>query len=151
MPITWLWLGTTTGLYRGHAGDVEWQRFAGVTGALQNDWVTALAVHGGKLYVGTYSGGIVRLVGTAATQVAPGWVNPGGLTLVGDRLYAATQDGLRASDDGIATGATSPRCRARTPRRSRGSGRRSSSVRGAALPSSARSRSGGPRSAATGD
>ncbi len=96
----WLWLGTTTGLYRGHAGDVEWQRFAGITGALKNDWVTALAVHGTQLYVGTYSGGIVRIEGTAATQVAPGWVNPGGLTFVGERLYAATQDGLRATDDG---------------------------------------------------
>ena len=96
----WIWLGTTTGLYRGHAGDLEWQRFAGVTGALKNDWVTALAVHGTQLFVGTYNGGIVRIDGTAATQVSEGWVNPGGLTLVGERLYAATQDGLRSTDDG---------------------------------------------------
>ena len=96
----WIWLGTTTGLYRGHAGDIAWQRFAGVTGSLQNDWVTALAVRGTQLFVGTYSGGIVRMDDGTATQVSPGWVNPGGLTLVGERLYAATQDGLRATDDG---------------------------------------------------
>ena len=91
----WLWLGTTTGLYRGHAGDATWMRFAGITGALQSDWVTAIAVRGEQIFVGTYSGGIVRIDGTAATQLAPGWVNPGGLVFVGDTLYAATQDGLQ--------------------------------------------------------
>ena len=96
----WLWLGTTTGLYRGHAGDTEWQRFSVVTGHLKDDWVIAMAIQGDALYVGTYNGGVVRFDGTTATHVADGWVNPGGLAVLGDRLYAATQDGLRTSDDG---------------------------------------------------
>lgn len=88
-----LLLGTTTGLYRGR--DDRWQRFAGVTGALANDWVTSLAVRGDTVYIGTYNGGVTSLVGEKTTHVADGWVNPGGLAFVGDVLYAATQDGLR--------------------------------------------------------
>ena len=96
----WLWLGTTTGLYRGHAGDTAWQRFSVVTGHLHDDWVIAMVKKGDALYVGTYNGGIVRFDGTTATHVTDGWVNPGGLAVIGERLYAATQDGLRVSDDG---------------------------------------------------
>jgi ligand-binding sensor domain-containing protein len=96
----WLWLGTTTGLYRGHAGDTAWQRFSVVTGHLHDDWVIAMAMTGDALYVGTYNGGIVRFDGTTATHVADGWVNPGGLAVIGERIYAATQDGLRVTDDG---------------------------------------------------
>jgi hypothetical protein len=88
-----LLLGTATGLYRGR--DDHWQRFSAVTRALANDWVTALAVRGETVYIGTYSGGIVSLTGDATRQLAPGWVNPGGLTFVDDVLYAATQEGLR--------------------------------------------------------
>jgi ligand-binding sensor domain-containing protein len=94
----WIWLGTTTGLYRGHAGDTEWQRFGVVTGHLKDDWVVALALHGDALYVGTYNGGVAKLVDTTATHVTDGWVNPGGLLVDGDRIYASTQDGLKMSD-----------------------------------------------------
>jgi len=88
-----LLLGTTTGLYRGR--DDTWRRFAGITGALANDWVTALALRGDTVYIGTYNGGVTSLVGDKPTHLADGWVNPGGLAFVGDVLYAATQDGLR--------------------------------------------------------
>jgi two component regulator with propeller domain len=88
-----LWLGTTTGLYRS-AGDT-WQRFAMATGQLRDDWVTALAVRDGEVYAGTYHGGITKLDRElAASQVGDGWINPGGLTFDGDRLLAATMDGL---------------------------------------------------------
>jgi hypothetical protein len=52
-------------------------------------------VRGDTVYIGTYNGGVVSLVGEKATQISAGWVNPGGLAFVGDALYAATQDGLR--------------------------------------------------------
>jgi hypothetical protein len=96
-----LWLGTTTGVYRGFEGDRPWQRFSLATGHLSDDWVMALAVRGDELYAGTYKGGLVKLTasagapaGFAATFVRGGWVNPGGLVLDGDRLLLATMDGL---------------------------------------------------------
>lgn len=96
-----LWLGTTTGVYRGFEDDRPWQRFSLATGHLSDDWVMALAARGDALYAGTYKGGVVKLAasaeapsGFAATAVRPGWVNPGGLVLDGARLLAATMDGL---------------------------------------------------------
>jgi ligand-binding sensor domain-containing protein len=99
-----LWLGTTTGLHRGPLPraatkdeDVTgWRRFSLATGHLRDDWVMALALHGTSVWVGSYKGGVVRFDGDRATHVADGWVNPGGLTVDGDRILVATQDGLRA-------------------------------------------------------
>lgn len=96
-----LWLGATTGVYRGFEDDRPWQRFSLATGHLSDDWVMALAARGDALYAGTYKGGVVKLAASAeapsgfsATAVRPGWVNPGGLVLDGGRLLAATMDGL---------------------------------------------------------
>lgn len=108
-----LWLGTTTGLYRGPAtpwtdkdpdGNGGWQRFAVATGALGDDWVTALAVQGTSIWAGTYRHGVVRFdaaaraPGATATALGGGWINPGGLTWDGATLYASTMDGLLAGD-----------------------------------------------------
>jgi hypothetical protein len=98
-----LWLGTTTGLYRGRPGDAEWQRFSFAGGALRDDWITALVTRGRSIYAGTYNAGITRfdLPGAdapdapiTATQLGDGWINPGGLAFDGDRLLASTMDGL---------------------------------------------------------
>lgn len=103
-----LWLGTTTGLYRGSESATTWQRFAVATKHLRDDWVTALAVSRDALFVGTYHGGVTRLelASTAATQLGDGWINPGGLALDGDRLLAATMDGLRSGDGTTASWTT---------------------------------------------
>jgi hypothetical protein len=111
-----LWLGTTTGVYRGPATGwstkdgaddaaavaERWQRFSVATGHLKDDWVTALAVKDGVVFAGTYNGGITRLDDDGdrivATQLAGGWINPSGLRWDGDRLLAATMDGLVAGD-----------------------------------------------------
>lgn len=103
-----LWLGTTTGLYRGRDTDDTWDRFSMATGALADDWVTALAVKDDRVVAGTYHGGVTEFTlppdgdGTiTSAHLGDGWVNPGGLTFDGDRLLAATMDGLA-----IRTGST---------------------------------------------
>lgn len=132
-----LWLGTTTGLYRGpkagwttkDGADDEatlleppgpqpeapgpqpqgrWRRLSVATGHLHDDWVTALAVRGDVVWAGTYNGGISRIDGDVATQLGGGWINPSGLTWDGDRLLAATMEGLVAGDGQTATWATTP-------------------------------------------
>jgi ligand-binding sensor domain-containing protein len=112
-----LWIGTTAGLYYGQG--TAFRRAALATGELTDDWVTALAVDGPDVFVGTYSGGVTRLRtgggGLEWTHLGGGYINPGGLTVLGDRLYAATMDGalVRAKDgdavawnalDGVAPG-----------------------------------------------
>jgi pimeloyl-ACP methyl ester carboxylesterase len=37
-----IWLGTTTGLYRGRSDGATWTRYSVATGALKDDWVMAL-------------------------------------------------------------------------------------------------------------
>ncbi len=119
-----LWLGTTTGLYRGPlpAADLAgagaeppWQRFSLATGQLPDDWITALATRASEpnvVYAGTYSHGLVRLSPAASasasasaasshlsvTLLRDGWINPGGLGFDGGRLLAATMDGLVSVD-----------------------------------------------------
>jgi ligand-binding sensor domain-containing protein len=104
-----LWLGTTTGLYRGDDTAGEWKRFSLATGDLRDDWVTALVTRDRALYAGTYKGGVTRFdVGASVTvtQLGEGWINPNGLALDGETLLAATMDGLRVGDGATAAWTT---------------------------------------------
>ena len=123
-----VWLGTTTGLYRGRLDDRAWTRFSVATGHLRDDWVMALAVRGGAVWAGTYKGGVTRFDrrcappddaaartseagpcdGDAATPLGDGWVNPGGLVWIGDTLHASTMEGVRIGDGQTATWSTVP-------------------------------------------
>ena len=113
----WLWLGTTRGLYRGRS-DADWQRYSVASGHLRDDWVMALSIAHGSVWVGTYKGGVTRLTRESgmrgdeqtarnqaeagefrATVVGDGWINPGGLAWHGDTLYAATMEGLFIGDE----------------------------------------------------
>ena len=94
-----LWLGTSKGLYRWFPGQRRYERYSVSSGHLADDYVTALALHGGAVYVGTYNSGVTRLVpkdgGLEATQLGGGWVNFGGLRVHAGTLYASTMTGLR--------------------------------------------------------
>jgi ligand-binding sensor domain-containing protein len=107
----WLWLGTTKGLYRVGPKNQR-QRMSVASGHLQDDWVMAIAPHGGAMWIGTYKGGVTRLDLAAentyqATQIGSGWINPGGLAWHGDTLHAATMDGhLSVKGAALAAGLT---------------------------------------------
>jgi ligand-binding sensor domain-containing protein len=93
-----LYVGTASGLYYGRDG--RYERASLAHGELADDWVTALAVDGRDVYVGTYSKGVTRLrfqsAGgrPAAEPLGGGFINAEGLVVSGGRLYAATMDGL---------------------------------------------------------
>lgn len=104
-----LLVGTTSGLYRVRGAwtreDAKAAERASVANdLLDDDWVTALAVSGDDVLVGTYAHGVTRLRGGAggwapnAGRLGGGYVNPSGLVTDGGRVYAATMDGLLVRD-----------------------------------------------------
>jgi hypothetical protein len=92
-----LFLGTTAGLYYGKDG--QFRRASVASGTLEDDWVTALAVDGEDVFVGTYSKGVTHLRFGApelqAVHLGGGYVNAAGLVEHDGRLYAATMEGAR--------------------------------------------------------
>ncbi len=89
-----LWLGTNAGLFIGKPGK-PFRRLSKLTGELNDDWITALAFHGDRAFVGSYSGGVTELTKTfAATRLGGGYINPDGLRVLDGKLHAATMDGL---------------------------------------------------------
>ncbi len=106
----WIWLGTTTGLFRGKPDDTAWTRYSVATGHLRDDWVMSIVTRGHSIWVGTYKGGVTRFdttdAGVTTTPLGEGWVNPGGLRLIGDTLFASTMEGVRIGDGASATWTT---------------------------------------------
>lgn len=111
-----LFVGTPSGLGALRDRKVLWRMATGDE-KLPHPWVTALLVHQGQLYVGTYGGGVARgavadLASAASSAAVPPlerfleserWkVNTGGLAAWNGRCYVATDgDGLfRLSRDG---------------------------------------------------
>jgi ligand-binding sensor domain-containing protein len=99
-----LWLGTTNGLFR--VRGERFRRFAVASADVPDDWITALALDGPAVWVGTYAGGVARITADARgrdvgrTALADVHVNPAGLSVHGGRVYAATMEGLYVRDDG---------------------------------------------------
>jgi ligand-binding sensor domain-containing protein len=97
-----LLVGASTGLYVRRQGETKWTRYGVASGELPDDWVTAIAVEGDDVFVGTYAGGVARLTlgGESAPpkslKIGGGFVNVGGLSIAGGKLYASTMDGLLA-------------------------------------------------------
>jgi len=104
-----LFVGTPSGLGAVSGGKVAWRVTAG-EGRLPHPWVTALALRGDGLYIGTYGGGVTRRVAGAepkgqfeAFPETEGLkVNAGCLVEAGGRLYMGTdgQGLFRLSRDG---------------------------------------------------
>ncbi|MDB4998326.1 MAG: hypothetical protein JWM74_5758, partial [Myxococcaceae bacterium] len=100
MPSGLLLVGASNGLYAGHASNAAaWRRWSVASNELADDWVTALAVHGPDVFVGTYSQGVTRIHGiesahTTSDHLGGGYVNLGGLALLDGTLTAATMSGL---------------------------------------------------------
>ena len=63
-------------------------------GELDDDWVTALAVEGDAVCVGTYAHGVTKLIGRTPTRLGGGYINANGLLVTQGTLHAATMDGL---------------------------------------------------------
>jgi ligand-binding sensor domain-containing protein len=111
-----LFAGTTSGLFFGPERAFSGRgrtlgRAAVVLDTLPDDWVTALAYRGGRLFAGTYSAGVAAFRVDASglekdeLDTSLGYVNPAGLALLDDgRLAVATMDGLRVG----ALGRTGP-------------------------------------------
>jgi ligand-binding sensor domain-containing protein len=94
-----LWIGTTQGLVR-YPKDGEWDRLSMIDGVLPDNWITSVVVDGDELWVGTYAAGVAKLTIEARGVADPrhfggGRINPAGLTLDGDLVYAATMGGLQ--------------------------------------------------------
>ncbi len=97
-----LWIGTSRGLFRWDVLRHKMRRYAIATGHLDEDWVTAIAVAGDDVWVGTYSRGVTHLSadshakkGYRAESLQGGPVNTAGLGLDAHGLWAATMNGLR--------------------------------------------------------
>jgi hypothetical protein len=94
-----LWLGSSRGLYRVPPRG-RFTRLSMAGGHLPDDWITAIAIHEGTVYAGTYRRGVVRLTsGEAGWNGEPlggGYVNFHGLRLEDGRLFAATMHGLKS-------------------------------------------------------
>jgi ligand-binding sensor domain-containing protein len=98
-----LWIGTSKGLYRWSRSRRRYARFSVSSGHLSDDWVTALAIDGRSIYVGTYNAGVCLLSKNKAAagewrskHLGGGWINFAGLTIRTRTLYAATMKGLRS-------------------------------------------------------
>ncbi|MEO8903141.1 MAG: hypothetical protein ABI488_13620 [Polyangiaceae bacterium] len=109
-----LFVGAINGLFWGdaraarHGGKLS--RASIVTGALPDDWVTALFVQGSRVHVGTYNSGVVSFqwaagqLNSESADPTLGYVNPAGVVATShDTLAFATMDGLRIGVPGKTT------------------------------------------------
>jgi ligand-binding sensor domain-containing protein len=107
-----LFAGASNGLFWAkissiRRGEATFQRASVVSGALPDDWVTALLVRGDRVHVGTYNAGVATLrldreqLRPESVDSSLGYVNPAGLVAIDDDVLAvATMDGLRFGTPG---------------------------------------------------
>lgn len=97
-----LFVGTLGGLAEIAGGRVE-RVFKDSNSNLDTNWVTALAEVRGRIFIGTYGGGIFELMPSGEirsfrAETGKFVVNPNALATDGRRLFAGTLDGLRVLD-----------------------------------------------------
>ncbi|OLE55475.1 MAG: hypothetical protein AUG51_03175 [Acidobacteria bacterium 13_1_20CM_3_53_8] len=77
--------------------------FTDTNSSLTHNWVTALSVAGGRLFVGTYGGGVFELTAAGelrsfAAETGRAVVNPNAMWSYNERLYVGTLDGALIFD-----------------------------------------------------
>ena len=92
-----IYAGTLGGLAQINAGRVV-RVFKDSNSKLTHNWVTALCEVGGRLFVGTYGGGVFELTASGellsfASEIGKQSVNPNAMASDGQRLYVGTLDG----------------------------------------------------------
>jgi ligand-binding sensor domain-containing protein len=97
-----IYAGTLSGLAQIAQGRVV-RIFKDSNSKLSHNWVTALCAAGGRLFVGTYGGGVFELTpagefGSFASEIGKQVVNPNAMTSDGEFLYVGTLDGAWAMD-----------------------------------------------------
>lgn len=94
-----VYLGTLGGISVLESGRIE-RGYTAADSGLPHNWVTAMAAGGGRLFIGTYGGGVASLDGTGKIKPLPGLggfeVNFNALHYAEPRLYIGTlKDGLK--------------------------------------------------------
>ncbi|HEX8998801.1 MAG TPA: hypothetical protein VGB07_02810 [Blastocatellia bacterium] len=97
-----IYAGTLGGLAQLNAGRVV-RTFKDSNSKLTHNWVTALCTFGGRLFVGTYGGGVFELTPSGelvsfTAETGKLTVNPNAMTCDGERLYVGTLDGAWVLD-----------------------------------------------------
>ncbi len=92
-----IYAGTLSGLAQINSGRVV-RVFKDSNSKLTNNWVTAIASVNGRLFVGTYGGGVFELtpsgeLASFAAEIGKPMVNPNAMASDGKRLYVGTLDG----------------------------------------------------------
>jgi len=92
-----IYAGTLSGLAQINSGRVV-RVFKDSNSKLTNNWVTAIASVSGRLFVGTYGGGVFELTPSGelvsfAAEIGKQVVNPNAMISDGKRLYAGTLEG----------------------------------------------------------
>jgi ligand-binding sensor domain-containing protein len=95
-------VGTLGGLARIEDGRVV-RVYNDAASELSPNWVTALCETNGRIFIGTYGGGVFELLESGdlrkfSNETGKFFVNPNALFGDGERLYAGTLEGLRVFD-----------------------------------------------------
>lgn len=97
-----IYVGTLNGLAQLAAGRVV-RVFNDTNSRLTQNWVTALCAAGGRVFIGTYGGGVFELTAAGelasfAAEMGRQTINPNAMFSDGARVYAGTLDGAWALD-----------------------------------------------------
>ncbi|MGH9836371.1 MAG: ligand-binding sensor domain-containing protein, partial [Blastocatellia bacterium] len=97
-----IYAGTLGGLAQIAGGRVV-RVFKDSNSKLTQNWVTAICSTGGRLFIGTYGGGVFELTAAGeftsfASETGKQAVNPNAMMSDGERLYVGTLDGVRILD-----------------------------------------------------
>ncbi|MCA1592093.1 MAG: hypothetical protein LC754_05470 [Acidobacteria bacterium] len=97
-----VYAGTLGGLAEVEAGRVV-RVFKDSNSSLTHNWVTGISGAGGRIFAGTYGGGVFELMPSGelhdfSTEIGKQFVNPNAMWGDGERLYVGTLDGAWVLD-----------------------------------------------------